>query len=182
MRLVDGPFRRFAGEWRFVPLGRAPARIEFSLRYEFASRALGRLLAPLFDRIADSMVDAFVRRAEQVYARLIEVVYALPERAERCTLELPAGATARAARSRLLERGFDLEVHAVGVFGKRVPLDQAVARRRPCRDLPPARRRSEGSAPQARALGLLGNADSVAPVLDRWRALAVSCAICASSR
>jgi len=63
MRLVEGPFRRFAGEWRFVPLSSGACRIEFSLAYEFSSRTLGRLLAPLFDGIADSMVDAFVRRA-----------------------------------------------------------------------------------------------------------------------
>jgi ribosome-associated toxin RatA of RatAB toxin-antitoxin module len=67
MRLVEGPFRRFAGHWRFVPLAPRACRIEFSLRYEFSSRALGRLLAPLFDGIADSMVEAFVRRAAQVY-------------------------------------------------------------------------------------------------------------------
>jgi ribosome-associated toxin RatA of RatAB toxin-antitoxin module len=67
MRLVEGPFRRFAGQWRFVPLSPRACRIEFSLRYEFSSRALGRVLAPLFDRIADTMVDAFVRRAAQVY-------------------------------------------------------------------------------------------------------------------
>jgi len=69
MRLVKGPFRRFASEWRFVPLGERASRIEFTLQYEFASRTLGRLLAPLFDGIADSMVDAFVRRADEVYAR-----------------------------------------------------------------------------------------------------------------
>jgi ribosome-associated toxin RatA of RatAB toxin-antitoxin module len=67
MRLVEGPFRRFAGQWRFAPLSPRACRIEFSLRYEFSSRALGRVLAPLFDRIADTMVDAFVRRAAQVY-------------------------------------------------------------------------------------------------------------------
>jgi ribosome-associated toxin RatA of RatAB toxin-antitoxin module len=69
MKLVEGPFRRFASEWRFVPLGERASRIEFTLQYEFASRTLGRLLAPLFDGIADSMVDAFVRRADEVYAR-----------------------------------------------------------------------------------------------------------------
>jgi len=69
MRLVAGPFRRFAGEWRFVPLGERASRIEFTLQYEFASRTLGRLLSPLFNGIADSMVDAFVRRADEVYAR-----------------------------------------------------------------------------------------------------------------
>jgi ribosome-associated toxin RatA of RatAB toxin-antitoxin module len=67
MRLVEGPFRRFHGEWRFVPLGAHASRIEFTLQYEFSSRTLGRLLAPLFDGIADSMVEAFVRRAAEVY-------------------------------------------------------------------------------------------------------------------
>ena len=67
MRLVEGPFRRFSGQWRFVPLGEHASRIEFTLQYEFSSRTLGRLLAPLFDRIADTMVDAFVRRAQEVH-------------------------------------------------------------------------------------------------------------------
>jgi ribosome-associated toxin RatA of RatAB toxin-antitoxin module len=67
MRLVEGPFRSFAGQWRFAPLSARACRIEFSAQYEFSSRALGKLLAPLFDGIADSMVDAFVRRAAAVY-------------------------------------------------------------------------------------------------------------------
>jgi|SRR5688572_7426671 ribosome-associated toxin RatA of RatAB toxin-antitoxin module len=67
LRLVEGPFRRFAGQWRFVTLSPEACRIEFSLQYEFSSRTLGRLLAPLFDGMADSMVDAFVRRAAEVY-------------------------------------------------------------------------------------------------------------------
>jgi ribosome-associated toxin RatA of RatAB toxin-antitoxin module len=67
MRLVEGPFRRFGAQWRFVPLSPRACRIEFSLQYEFSSRTLGRLLAPLFDGMADTMVDAFVRRAAQVY-------------------------------------------------------------------------------------------------------------------
>ena len=67
MRLVKGPFRRFAGQWRFVPLAPHACRIEFSLRYEFSSRALARLLAPLFERMADTMVEAFVRRAAQIH-------------------------------------------------------------------------------------------------------------------
>jgi ribosome-associated toxin RatA of RatAB toxin-antitoxin module len=65
MHLESGPFRRFEGRWRFVALAPDACRIEFSLEYEFASRTLGRVLAPLFDGIADSMVEAFVRRAAQ---------------------------------------------------------------------------------------------------------------------
>ena len=66
MHLESGPFRRFEGLWRFTALAPDACRIEFSLEYEFASRTLGRVLAPLFDGIADSMVEAFVRRASQV--------------------------------------------------------------------------------------------------------------------
>jgi ribosome-associated toxin RatA of RatAB toxin-antitoxin module len=62
--LVDGPFERFEGEWRLAPIGADACRIEFDLRYAFASALLGRLASPVFDAIADTMVDAFARRAE----------------------------------------------------------------------------------------------------------------------
>jgi ribosome-associated toxin RatA of RatAB toxin-antitoxin module len=63
MRLVQGPFRHFAASWRFTPLSAGACKVEFSLEYEFASRAIGKLLEPLFHGIADTMVDAFTRRA-----------------------------------------------------------------------------------------------------------------------
>jgi ribosome-associated toxin RatA of RatAB toxin-antitoxin module len=68
MRLVTGPFKHFAAGWRFVPLAERACQIEFSLRYEFASRALAKLLEPLFDHIADTMVDAFKRRADELHS------------------------------------------------------------------------------------------------------------------
>lgn len=68
MRLVEGPFRRFAAAWRFKPLSDEACAIEFSLEYEMAG-PLARLLEPLFDHIADTMVDAFTRRAAALYGR-----------------------------------------------------------------------------------------------------------------
>jgi ribosome-associated toxin RatA of RatAB toxin-antitoxin module len=64
MQLVDGPFRSFAAAWRFSPLAERACRIEFAMQYEFSSRVLARVLEPLFDGIADTMVDAFIRRAD----------------------------------------------------------------------------------------------------------------------
>ena len=64
MRLVEGPFKRFAALWRLTPLGAQAARVEFSMEYEFSSRVLVRVLEPLFSHIADTMVDAFVRQAD----------------------------------------------------------------------------------------------------------------------
>ena len=65
MRLLEGPFKRFAATWRFTPLEPRAAKIEFSLEYEFANRVVARALEPLFKRIADSMVEAFARRARE---------------------------------------------------------------------------------------------------------------------
>ncbi len=67
MRLVNGPFKRFAARWRFHPLAEHAARIEFTLEFEFANRVLAKLLEPVFEHIADTMVQAFTRRADEVY-------------------------------------------------------------------------------------------------------------------
>jgi ribosome-associated toxin RatA of RatAB toxin-antitoxin module len=68
LRLLEGPFRRFAGAWHFRPLGPHACGVEFSLEYELAG-PLARLLAKLLDHIANTMVDAFTRRADAVYGR-----------------------------------------------------------------------------------------------------------------
>jgi ribosome-associated toxin RatA of RatAB toxin-antitoxin module len=69
LRLVEGPFKRFQADWRFVALSAGACEIVYSMRYEFASRVIGKLLEPLFDQIADTMVDAFTRRADELHGR-----------------------------------------------------------------------------------------------------------------
>ncbi|MDW5444369.1 type II toxin-antitoxin system RatA family toxin [Polaromonas sp. SM01] len=70
LKLVDGPFSKLDGHWDFTPLGDGSQRackVNFSLRYDFDNAALAALVGPVFDKIAGSMVDAFVKRAGQVY-------------------------------------------------------------------------------------------------------------------
>jgi len=70
LKLVDGPFSKLDGHWEFTPLGDGSQRackVNFSLRYDFDNAALAALVGPVFDKIAGSMVDAFVKRATQVY-------------------------------------------------------------------------------------------------------------------
>lgn len=69
MRLLEGPFRRFTAAWRFTPLGAHAAKIEFTIDYEFLNRAAGTVLEPVFSRIADSMVEAFARRARNWHGK-----------------------------------------------------------------------------------------------------------------
>ena len=67
IRLVEGPFSKLDGNWRFMGLADRGCRIEFKLHYEFAGRVLDRLISPVFHHIASTLVDAFVKRADQVY-------------------------------------------------------------------------------------------------------------------
>jgi ribosome-associated toxin RatA of RatAB toxin-antitoxin module len=67
--LRDGPFRHLHGEWRFSPLASDACKIELALAYEFATQVLERALGPVFSHIANTFIDAFVRRAEALYAR-----------------------------------------------------------------------------------------------------------------
>lgn len=70
MRLVDGPFSNLDGQWTFSPVGdpgQRACKVELDLSYGFRNAALAAVVGPVFDRIAGSLVDAFVKRAEQVY-------------------------------------------------------------------------------------------------------------------
>jgi ribosome-associated toxin RatA of RatAB toxin-antitoxin module len=67
IELRDGPFRRLDGTWSFRPLAADACKVELELSYEFATLALERLIGPVFDHIAESFIDAFVRRAEDVH-------------------------------------------------------------------------------------------------------------------
>jgi ribosome-associated toxin RatA of RatAB toxin-antitoxin module len=66
--LKDGPFRHLHGEWKFVALGPSASRVELELAWEFATSMLERVVGPVFGHIANTFIDAFVRRAEAVYA------------------------------------------------------------------------------------------------------------------
>ena len=70
MQLVSGPFSQLDGCWSFAAIAdgsQRACRVGLLLNYGFDNIALGKLIGPVFDRIAGSMVDAFVKRAEQVY-------------------------------------------------------------------------------------------------------------------
>lgn len=70
LKLVKGPFSNLDGEWNFVPLGdgsQRACRVELTLNYSFENATLGKLVGPVFDKIASSLVEAFVKRAQQVF-------------------------------------------------------------------------------------------------------------------
>lgn len=65
--LRDGPFKHMDGLWQFIPLNENACKIVFELNYEFSNAFLDKLIAPVFSHIANTFVDSFVLRAEQIY-------------------------------------------------------------------------------------------------------------------
>lgn len=69
MRLVEGPFSRLEGFWRFTELDRGATRVALDLEYEFSSALLKLVIGPVFVQIANTLVDAFCVRATELYGK-----------------------------------------------------------------------------------------------------------------
>ena len=68
VKLVDGPFKTLQGHWNFHTLDAHACKVELVLEYEFANKWLEKIVGPVFGRIAGSLMEAFVRRADSLHA------------------------------------------------------------------------------------------------------------------
>jgi ribosome-associated toxin RatA of RatAB toxin-antitoxin module len=66
--LEDGPFRHFQGEWQLTPLAPDACKVVFRLDYAFASGVMTQLAGPVFHQVGNTLVDAFVARAQALAA------------------------------------------------------------------------------------------------------------------
>ena len=69
LQLVDGPFRTLSGAWRFSPIADKGSRVSLQLQFAFANPLNAWLLEPVFEHTCNSLVDAFVGRAQTIYGR-----------------------------------------------------------------------------------------------------------------
>jgi len=67
MQLVHGPFKYLNGVWKFEPLGEAGSRVSLDLEFEFSNKLLAMTFGPFFNKMAGSLVDSFIQRAQKVY-------------------------------------------------------------------------------------------------------------------
>jgi ribosome-associated toxin RatA of RatAB toxin-antitoxin module len=69
MSLVNGPFKHLHGFWRFESLGDDACKVSLDLEYEFSNRLISMVVGPVFNQIANTLVDSFCQRAEVIYGR-----------------------------------------------------------------------------------------------------------------
>ncbi|AWQ51678.1 ubiquinone-binding protein [Klebsiella pneumoniae] len=68
MSLVDGPFKKLIGGWKFIPLSPEACKIEFHLDFEFTNKLIEMAFGRVFKELAANMVQAFTSRAKEVYS------------------------------------------------------------------------------------------------------------------
>jgi ribosome-associated toxin RatA of RatAB toxin-antitoxin module len=67
MRLLDGPFTRFEGIWRFQALSDEACKVSLDMEFEMANKLAGAAMGAVFKQVAGMMVDSFVKRAKEIY-------------------------------------------------------------------------------------------------------------------
>jgi len=67
LELLGGPFRHLAGGWKFQSLGAGGSKVSLELEFEFEGRMIDMMFGAFFEETCNSLVDAFTRRAADVY-------------------------------------------------------------------------------------------------------------------
>lgn len=65
--LLDGPFRKLTGGWSFIALREDACKVQLELEFEFSGKLIDKAFGAVFNQIANSLVDAFCKRADEVY-------------------------------------------------------------------------------------------------------------------
>ena len=69
IEMVDGPLKHLVGDWNFMDKSDGGSEVELVLDYEVHRTPFGMLLRTVFDEIASSQLNAFIRRAHALHGR-----------------------------------------------------------------------------------------------------------------
>lgn len=69
IRLIEGPFKHLEGFWRFHTLTNESCKVTLDMDFEFSNRLVSMVFGPVFHQITNTLVDAFCKRAVDVYGR-----------------------------------------------------------------------------------------------------------------
>jgi ribosome-associated toxin RatA of RatAB toxin-antitoxin module len=65
--LLEGPFSRLEGYWHFSPIAIDGCKIELMLHFEIKHSLAAAIIKPAFSRIANTMVESFCKRAQDLH-------------------------------------------------------------------------------------------------------------------
>lgn len=65
--LVNGPMQHMEGIWQFIPLEEHACKVLLDLEFNMVGGFIDRMLQPVLQHIANTLVDAFCKRAVVLY-------------------------------------------------------------------------------------------------------------------
>lgn len=69
IELIDGPFKHLRGGWAFVPISDKASKVVLDLDFDISGRIGTVVLRGVVKKAADTMVDAFCKRANELYGK-----------------------------------------------------------------------------------------------------------------
>lgn len=69
LELLEGPFKKMHGLWQFEQQAEDLTRVTFKMEFEFSSTIIAMTVGVFFTQIANTMLDAFCKRADEIYAK-----------------------------------------------------------------------------------------------------------------
>lgn len=66
LTLVDGPLKSLTGVWQLSPLGDSGCKVTLDLQFQTSGKLTALAFGPVFRQLADQMVGAFVKRADEL--------------------------------------------------------------------------------------------------------------------
>ncbi|MCY4177399.1 MAG: type II toxin-antitoxin system RatA family toxin [Endozoicomonadaceae bacterium] len=69
MELIEGPFAFLRGHWMFTPLDETGCKINFYMAFSMSNPLLQMTVGSLLEKVASTMVDAFCKRANEVFGQ-----------------------------------------------------------------------------------------------------------------
>jgi coenzyme Q-binding protein COQ10 len=100
VRAIDGPVRRLDVAWTFNPDGEMATDVDFSVSYAFDNPVLGAVASNMFELMFRQIVDAFEKRADQLFRHGDR-----PGRKAIPTADARPGASTHAQASRQMDAG-----------------------------------------------------------------------------
>lgn len=67
IQLIDGPFKQLEGFWKFEQRDEKHSEVILDLTFELSNKLFAMMFGPVFQQVAGSLVDAFVKRADIIY-------------------------------------------------------------------------------------------------------------------
>lgn len=67
MSLISGPFKTLSGQWMLQTLDEHACKVSLEMTFAFANPVTHALFGRVFHSVVSAQVDAFQKRAEQIY-------------------------------------------------------------------------------------------------------------------